>query len=548
MNKYNEFAPQTYLNLTDGTTAFSINGILSWLLPALNFVTNQKWDHEKLISYLKSNQIDVISADHDEITFAINSLGNFKNEEDAELDKIELLSTENLTRLINLIDRTNNDNIYMEIMFKGFYLNLNTGKLFFELKELVNSYINNPYNVQGFKNIHSDVNDFRIFAKKNNIDIKYISDNEIQFLTLPEYVITRKNSDTLVPVDINSSTTSKVEVVDSSYLLKIGQVLNQLNKSQSNNKKDVTYLYYEISSGIIKDKKQDQLFYSVNYVLEALNRRIAQSAIRVGKNAIRKQIRKLLKNKPNQYQKIKILNSEIEMHDKKWLAKNNPEVYVNEALFKVILEYNFSKNMKDYPMHEPKFDIEIPLLEQSFLNVKLPGNGNCKINYASFEAVQVQINRFKRNVEDIIELKKQWLINKLNNINVKVNYNSVSTSVKWSKFIAFIDELEKNQLIVTPFDDYKQIDINILKNLKNIDSAKKDIGKLTLRKVFNVNLPEKLKNINKHKYDYSYTTDLSNKELQKISNYFGTNVKKTMDIVNKATQEVMKEMSKLDKI
>lgn len=233
------------------------------------------------------------------------------------------------------------------------------------------------------------------------------------------------------------------------------------------------------------------------------------------------------------------------MNNRKWLAKNNRETYINETLFNAILDYNFAKNDKNYPMPEPKFDIEIPLLEQSFLNVKLPRNGNCKINYASFEAVQVQINRFKGNVEDIIELKKQWLINKLNNINVKVNYNSVSTSVKWSEFIAFIDELEKNQLIVTPFDDYKQIDINIL---KNIDSAKKDIDKLTLRKVFNVNLPEKLKNINKHKYDYAYTTDLSNKELQKISNYFDSNVKKIMDLVNKATQEIMKEMAKLDKI
>ena len=73
-------------------------------------------------------------------------------------------------------------------------------------------------------------------------------------------------------MDTNTSTSSNVEVIDSAYLLKIGQVLNQLNKSQSDNKKDITYRYYEISSGIIKEKKQDQKFYSVTYALEALNK------------------------------------------------------------------------------------------------------------------------------------------------------------------------------------------------------------------------------------------------------------------------------------
>ena len=540
MYKYKEFAPQTYLDLMNGSVTFSINGILKWLITALNFIIDENWSHDELLSFSIANNIDFILASHNEVDFAKNSHDKFKNEEDADLDKVELINVKNLTKLIKLIDKTKENNIYKEIMFKGFYLNLDRGKLFFNLRELIYGYIKNPYNFNDYRKIHTDANDFKIFAKKNNIDIDSINAAKIQFI--PQSLDGASES-----MDTNTSTSSTVEVIDSAYLLKIWQILNRISKLQ-NNKKKGTNQYEEINAGIIENKNQDQKFYSVTYALEALNNRMAKPAIKIGKNAIRKQIRKLINEDSNKYQKIELSSGQIEMNNRKWLAKNNRETYINETLFNAILDYNFAKNDKNYPMPEPKFDIEIPLLEQSFLNVKLPRNGNCKINYASFEAVQVQINRFKGNVEDIIELKKQWLINKLNNINVKVNYNSVSTSVKWSEFIAFIDELEKNQLIVTPFDDYKQIDINILKNLKNIDSAKKDIDKLTLRKVFNVNLPEKLKNINKHKYDYAYTTDLSNKELQKISNYFDSNVKKIMDLVNKATQEIMKEMAKLDKI
>lgn len=541
MYKYKEFAPQTYLDLINSSVIVSVNGLLKWLITAPNFITSEKWNYYKLVSVAIANNIDLIFVNHNEISFAKNSHDEFKNEDDTKLNEVEFIDVKNLTKLIKLIDRSNKNNIYMEIMFKGFYLNLERRKLFFNLRELIYGYIRNPYNFNDYRKIHTDANDFKIFAKKNNINIDSINAAKIQFI--PKSLDGASES-----MDTNTSTSSNVEVIDSAYLLKIGQGLNQFNKSQSDNKKDITYQYYEIGSGIIREKNQDQKFYSVTYALEALNNRMAKPAIKIGKNAIRKQIRNLINEDSNKYQKIELSSGQIEMHDKKWLAKNTRETYINETLFNAILDYNLAKNDKNYPMPEPKFDIEIPLLGQSFLNVKLPGNGKCKINYASFEAVQVQINRFKGNVGDIIELKKQWLINKLNNINVKVNYNSVSTSVKWSEFIAFIDELEKNQLIVTPFDAYKQTDINILKNLENIDSAKKDIDKLTLRKVFNVNLPEKLKNINKHKYDYFYTTDLSNKELQKISNYFGTNVKKIMDIVNKATQEIMKEMAKLDKI
>lgn len=296
----------------------------------------------------------IFFANHNEIDFAKNSHNKFKNEEDAKLGKVELINVKNLTKLIKLIDKTKESNIYKEIMFKGYYLNLAKGNLFFELKEFVRCFINKPYSATDYRKIHTDANGFRIFSKKHNINIESISSDNIQFLELPESVINFKGNDTLTPVDINTSTSSNVEVVASSYLIKIWQVLSQIEKLQGNNEKEANQ-YEEINAGIIKNKNQDQKFYSVTYALEALNKRMAQSAIKIGKNSIRKQIRKLIDDDPNEYQKIDLSSSQIEMNNKKWLAKNNRETYINETLFNAILDYNFAKNDENYPIAEPKF-------------------------------------------------------------------------------------------------------------------------------------------------------------------------------------------------
>lgn len=88
----------------------------------------------------------------------------FNNEEDAKPGKVELINVKSLTKLIKLIDKTKESNIYKEIMFKGYYLNLAKGN-FFELKELMRCFIKKPYSATDYRKIHSDANDFKILAK-----------------------------------------------------------------------------------------------------------------------------------------------------------------------------------------------------------------------------------------------------------------------------------------------------------------------------------------------------------------------------------------------
>lgn len=57
MYKYKEFAPQTYLNLTDDLVTFSVNGLLKWLITALDFIIDKDWSHDKLVSFIIANNI-----------------------------------------------------------------------------------------------------------------------------------------------------------------------------------------------------------------------------------------------------------------------------------------------------------------------------------------------------------------------------------------------------------------------------------------------------------------------------------------------------------
>lgn len=497
MYKYKEFAPQTYLNLTNGSVTFSVNGLLKWLITALNFLTNEDWSHDKLVSFIIDNNIDLIFANHNEINFAKNSHDKFKNEEDAKLGKVELINVKNLTKLIKLIDKTKKINIYKEIMFKGFYLNLDKGNLFFELKEFVRCFINKPYSATDYRKIHSDANDFEIFSKKNNINIESISSDNIQFIELPESVINCKGNDTLTPVDINTYTAGSVEVIDSAYLLKIWQILNQIDNSQ-NNKKEANQ-YEEINAGIIRNKNQDQKFYSITYTLEALNKRMAKPAIRIGKNSIRKQIRKLIDNDPNDYQKIELSSSQIEMNNKKWLAKNNREIYINETLFNTILDYNFAKNDDNYPISEPKFTEKFSLIDEFESHAFFKNNQEVKIDYNAFNAVETNFNYFKGKMQFYIDQKIKWLYQPA---------NPASTGFANDKIVY-------------------------------IESKKYAINDLSLRKILKEKLPQELSNINKNSRKYWVQTTIPVSDLAKLDNELSNQINAIISSVEKSTKQIV---------
>lgn len=498
MYKFKEFAPQTYLDLMNGSVTFSINGILEWLITALNFIIDENWSHDELLSFIIDNNIDLIFANHNEINFAKNSHDEFKNEDDTKLNEVEFIDVKNLTKLIKLIDKTKKNYIYKESMFKGFYLNLDKGNLFFELKEFVRCFINKPYSATDYRKIHSNANDFKIFAKKHNINIESISSDNIQFLELPESVINFKGNDTLTPVDINTSTSSNVEVVASSYLIKIWQVLSQIEKLQGNNEKE-TDQYKEINAGIIKDKKQDQKFYSVTYAIEALNKRMAQPAIKIGKNAIRKQIRKLINEDSNKYQKIELSSGQIEMENKKWLAKNNRETYINEALFNAILDYNFAKNDENYPISEPKFTEKFSLINEFELHTFLPNKQKIKIDYNGFNAVETNFDYFKAKIQFYIDQKIKWLYQPT---------NPVSTS--------FVND-----------------------KIEYIESKKCAIDNLSLRKILKKKLPKELENINKSSRKHWVQTTISVSDLVEIDNELSSQINAIINSVENATKQIV---------
>lgn len=491
MYKYKEFAPQTYLDLMNGSVTFSINGILKWLITALNFIIDENWSHDELLSFSIANNIDFILASHNEVDFAKNSHDKFKNEEDADLDKVELINVKNLTKLIKLIDKTKENNIYKEIMFKGFYLNLDRGKLFFNLRELIYGYIKNPYNFNDYRKIHTDANDFKIFVKKNNIDIDSINAAKIQFI--PQSLDGASES-----MDTNTSTSSTVEVIDSAYLLKIWQILNRISKLQ-NNKKKGTNQYEEINAGIIENKNQDQKFYSVTYALEALNNRMAKPAIKIGKNAIRKQIRKLINEDSSKYQKIELSSSQIEMNNKKWLARNNREIYINETLFNAILDYNFAKNDENYPISEPKFTEKFSLIDELESHAFFKNNQEVKIDYNAFNTVETKFNYFKGKMKFYIDQKIKWLYQPNN-----------FTSNSFAK-----DKIEY------------------------IESKKSDIDNLSLRKILKEKLPQELSKINKNSRKNWVQTTIPISDLAKIDNELSGQINAIISSVEKSAKQIL---------
>lgn len=500
MRNFENFAPNTYYNINNSEVYLSFNGVLKWLITAPNFITSRKWTRTKLIDYLNANQIDYILAKHDKINFAQNRHAQVKDETDEKLACLELLNIKNLTQLVKLIDENKHDKTYQEIMFKGCYLNLDKGHLFFELKELINCYINNPYNATYFADVCTNNNDFKIFAKNNDITINSIDNTNIQFFELPEYIIKKEASDNIIPVDINTATSSKVEVVDSVYLAKINQVITNIDepKHQVSN-----YTYREISTGIIENKEQKKLYYSVTYVLEALNKRMAQATILIGKNSVRKQIKKFLNNDPNKYQKITLPFNQIVITNNKWLAKNNRETYINEALFDALLTFYFSKNDENYPMQEPKFTAKFSLTDEFKLHslAKQKQDQVIMLDYDGLNAIEANFNYFKNKLLSYVDEKITWLKNQ-------------------TSYPFFINQ-------------------TINKNLKDIESKKNDVNQLSLRAIIKEKLPTELSNINKNRHKYWATTTIPIKTIRVLDNNFYKQVNKIIDDIESCSQKIL---------
>lgn len=176
---------------------------------------------------------------------------------------------------------------------------------------------------------------------------------------------------------------------------------------------------------------------------------MAQPAIKIGKNSIRKQIRKLIDDGYNEYQKIELSSSQIEMNNKKWLARNNREIYINKILFNAILDYNFAKNevKTDYNAFntvETKF---------SYFKEKLLSYIDQKIerlyqlaNYASASFTKHKMGYIESKKSDIDNLSlrkilKEKLPQELSNINKNSRKYWVQTAIPVSDLVEVDDEL-----------------------------------------------------------------------------------------------------------
>lgn len=132
MNIYNEFAPQTFINLKNNDVFISLPGILNWIInnSALESIPARNWDITDLKSFLIKHNINIISKQESDFKFAFNDINytaNMQITPDEEFGasntkRVELLNSNDLLKLVKLLQLGNSTTKqYQELMFKGFY-------------------------------------------------------------------------------------------------------------------------------------------------------------------------------------------------------------------------------------------------------------------------------------------------------------------------------------------------------------------------------------------------------------------------------------------
>lgn len=121
--------------------------------------------------------------------------------------------------------------------------------------------------------------------------------------------------------------------------------------------------------------------------------------------ALEKQVNKLVKSKPNLYQKELIAANDIANNSRVLLGLTqkgiHKETYVNYAILNELQDYYYSRKTSNYFKPEPQLEYSIPLLSDFLTITSAPQDtDNFNITINDINAANKKFNRFKSKISN----------------------------------------------------------------------------------------------------------------------------------------------------
>lgn len=460
MTRYKEFAPETYLSLDNGDIFVRLEGILEFIVKSgISFTdTTKDWNIDQLIKFLNEKNISIIEIDRNDCLLARNLKGETIDESADKAKKLSFLDSRSIVKLVKLILHENLLSLakgkkFKELMFEGFYLDLKTGKFYFNCENVVDNFLNRPHYDRKFS-FKSTYHEFEQFAIEKNITIYHLETAKIEFAQIQKSCVgisQRQHDDSKYqPININDAKSSSKKVIDGEGLLQLFQVIKKI-KRPSNNE---SCHYQQSEPGIIykKDHPEKEL-YSIQALLEFIEFNNSKEHIDITKKAVEKQVNKLIETNSDLYQKKLIADNDIANNSRVLLGLTqkgiHKETYVNYAIVSELQDYYYSRKTSNYPKPEPQLEYSIPLLSD-FLMVKSNPQDENEVNITinDINAANKKFNRFKSKINDYIKQETS----KLNVINEQLAAKIIADIFIKQKIESCWQEDNKNYLLWQEID------------------------------------------------------------------------------------------------
>lgn len=422
MPKYKEFAPETYLCLDTGDIVVRLERVLQFIVrSSISFSdTTKDWNIDQLKNFLNENYISVIKIDRNECLLARNLNGEIIDETANKAKELSFLDSESILTLVKLIQQENPLSLekgkeYKELLFAGFYLNLETGKFCFNCERVVNSFINLPYFYQktSASSINITYHEFELLAKEKEIPTYFLETAKIELLQVPKPDIFRsqskfsKSNSKFIPFYINDATKTSIRTIDGNGLKKLDHILNNLKEPSDNS----SCYYLQIGPGIIREKVQPQKkLYSLQTLLESIEATDSRPHIDITKKAVEKQVKKLINSDPKLYKKEVIADSNIAKNSRQILDLSNrgghKETYINQALY--LKTFDFYKS--NYAVNNHEFEYELinnfPQFEDM---VRKSNSSQMIVTLDDINATAFKFGRRANKISNSIDKLTSWI-------------------------------------------------------------------------------------------------------------------------------------------
>lgn len=466
MTRYKEFAPETYLSIDNGDIFVRLEGILESIVKSsVSFTdTTMDWNIDQLIKFLNEKNISIIEIDRNDCLLARNLKGETIDESADKAKKLYFLDSKSILKLVKLIQQENLLSLakgkeFKELMFEGFYLNLKTGKFYFNCENVVDNFLNRPHYDRKFS-FKSTYHEFEQFAIEKNIPIYHLETAKIEFAQIPKSCVgisQRQHDDSKYqPININDAKSSNIKVINGEGLLQLYQLTKNIKKPSNNE----SCHYQQSEPGIIYKKDQHDAWldfkkdwYSIQKVLEHIQRNNSKEHIDITKKAVEKQVNKLIETNPDFYQKKLIADNDIAKNSRQLLDLSNKgghkETYVNYAILSELEEYYYSRKTSNYPKPEPQLEYSIPLLSDFLMVTSNPQDKNeVNITINDINAANKKFNRFKSKISNCIKQETS----KLNVINEQLAAKIIADIFIKQKIESCWQEDNKNYLLWQEID------------------------------------------------------------------------------------------------